>query len=175
MKTEKITKEEASIIQNSLDNLCSDNGLRRKEARKSLVEIGSSSIPLVMDLLDSPKHIFRWEALKVIAEIGSPESIPILLEALVDESGDFRWIASEGLVRIGKSTVKPLLKLILDKHDSVFVLNGAHHIFSELSTKKLLPDNFPTEEMLDQLKVSGNPSKLKVLVHKTLEVLKITE
>lgn len=115
------------------------------------------------------------ETFKVIAEIGSPESIPVFMEGLVDESGDIRWIASEGLIFTGKYSVKPLLELILDKHESVFVLNGAHHVFKQLNIKKLLPKNFPTEEILNLLKVSSNQSSLKVLVHKTLESFKTVD
>lgn len=165
METEKIK------IQELVETLCGEEGLKRKEARNSLVKIGKPVLPSVKELLDSPKHIYRWEAMKVIAGIGSPESIPIFLEGLDDDSGDIRWIASEGLINTGKYAVKPLLELVLDKHDSVFVLNGAHHVIHVLNTKKMLPKDFPTKKLLDLLKVSSNPSSLKVLVHHTLEML----
>jgi len=171
MKTETIPQTEKIQIQELLEKLCSEEGLIRKEARNSLVKAGTPVLPYVLELLDSEKHIYRWEAMKVIAEIGSPESIPIFLESLNDDSGDIRWIASEGLIHTGKYSVKPLLELILDKHDSVFVLNGAHHIIHVLSIKKLLPKDFPTQKLLDLLKVSSNPSSMKVLVHHTLEML----
>jgi len=172
MKTETIPQSEVTQVQKLLETLCSEEGLKRKEARKSLVKTGATVLPLVTKLLDSPKHIYRWEAMKVISEIGSPESISIFLDGLMDDSGDIRWIASEGLIHTGRYSVKPLLELILDKHDSVFVLNGAHHVFNELRIKKLLPKDFPVEKLLDQVKVSGNLSSLKVLVHQTLERIK---
>ena len=171
MKTEKLVQSEENEINELLEILCSNEGLKREEARKSLVKKSANSLPLVIELLDSEEHICRWEAIKVIAEINSPDSIPVLLETLTDESADIRWIASEGLIRMGTCSVKPLLEEILDKHDSVFVLNGAHHVFSELSNKQLLPSNFPVKKLLNLLKVSGNPSSLKILIHKILEGL----
>ncbi len=172
MKTKIPSTKEDPELEQLVKALCTEQGLKRQQARESLIKKGSKSIPQVKDLLDSEKHICRWEAIKVIAGIGSPETIPLLLDSLLDESGDIRWIASEGLIRTGKYSVKPLLELILDKHDSVFVLNGAHHVFSELNNKDLLPADFPTEELLNHLKVSGNPSSLKILAHKILETLK---
>ncbi len=168
MKTNTSLTEEETKLQKQVEKLQSDEGLKREQAREFLVKAGSKSLPFVTELLDSEKHKHRWEAMKVIAEIGTTDSIPVLLDGLVDESGDIRWIASEGLIRVGKFSVKPLLELILDKHDSVFALNGAHHIISELSKKDLLPDDFPDKELLRLLRVSGNPSNLKILVHKIL-------
>lgn len=175
MNTETLPEKERMQMQEQLEILCSDDGLKRRDARKILVKEGISVLPYVMELLDSKKHICRWEAMKVMVEIGSPNSIPIFLESLSDESGDIRWIASEGLIHTGKYSVKPLLELILDEHDSVFVLNGAHHVFSVLNTKKLLPKDFPTKELLNMLRVTGNPSSLKVLVHQTLNTIKLEE
>jgi len=171
MKNEKLVQTEETEIKELLEILCSHEGLKREEARELLISKSEKSLPLVIKLLDSEEHICRWEAMKVIAEINSPSSIPVLLKALTDESADIRWIASEGLISIGSSSVKPLLKEILDKHDSEFVLNGAHHVFSELNTKQLLPSNFPVEELLNLLKLSRNPSSLKIAVHKILDEL----
>jgi HEAT repeat protein len=168
MKSKTPSTKEETQIQQHVEMLRSDDGLKRKQAREFLVKNGSKSLPFIVVLLDSEKHKHRWEAMKVIAEISSPDSIPLLLNGLVDESGDIRWIASEGLIRVGKFSIKPILELITDKHDSVFVLNGAHHVISELNTKNLLPDDFPTKKLLRLLRVSGNPSNLKILVHNIL-------
>jgi len=171
MNTNSPQRNEETKIDELLEMLCSDDGLKRKEARKLLVESGKTVLPSVIELLDRPKHAHRWEAIKVIAEMHSPEAIPVLLEALTDDSGDIRWIASEGLIHTGHYSVKPLLELILEKHDSVFVLTGAHHIFNELKIKKSLPENFPAVELLNLLKASSNASSLRVLVHETWKEL----
>jgi len=168
MKTKIPSTKEDPELEQLVKALCTEQGLKRQETREALIKKGAKSIPQVKNLLDSQKHICRWEAIKVIAGIGSPETIPILLDSLFDESGDIRWIASEGLIRAGKFSILPLLELILDKHDSVFVLNGAHHVFSELNKKDLLPSSFPIDKLLDLLQLTGNPSGLKVLVHKIL-------
>lgn len=60
--TSQQTEESKTIV--LLELLCNDDGLKRKEARKTLVKNGTSSLPLVMELLESPKHICRWKLLK---------------------------------------------------------------------------------------------------------------
>ena len=152
--------------------LCNDDGHRRKEAREKLVDIGESTLDYVKDLLDHEKHICRWEAMKVIEEIGSPQSIPIFLEALDDDKSDIRWIAAEGLIRTGKYSVRPLLNAVAENSDSVFILNGAHHVFYELDERDLLPKGFPADKLLPVLKNPGQEARLKVVVHSILRDLK---
>lgn len=159
-------------IKELLDVLCNDDGHKRKEAREKLVAIGAKTLNYVKDLLDHPKHICRWEAMKVIQEIGDPESIPVFIEALDDDKSDIRWIAAEGLIRTGKYSVRPLLNEVLENDDSVFILNGAHHVFYELNEKELLPKGFPADKLLAVLKNPGNEASLKVLVHQILREMK---
>jgi len=159
-------------IKKLLELLCNDDGHKRKEAREKLVDIGESTLDYVKDLLDHEKHHCRWEAMKVIEEIGSPQSIPIFLEALDDDKSDIRWIAAEGLIRTGKYSIGPLLKAVAENYDSVFILNGAHHVFYELDERDLLPKGFPADKLLPVLKSSGREASLKVLVHSILRDLK---
>ena len=159
-------------IKKLVESLCNDDGHTRKEAREKLVKIGESTLEYVKELLNHPKHICRWEAMKVIEEIGSPQSIPVFIEALDDEKSDIRWIAAEGLIRTGKYSIKPLLKAVAEKHDSVFILSGAHHILYELDEKELLPKKIPSKKLLSLFKNSGKGASLKVLVHNILNDLK---
>lgn len=158
-------------IKKLLELLCNDDGHRRKEAREKLVEIGEKTLDYVYDLLDHPKHICRWEAMKVIEEIGSTKSISVFIEALNDDKSDIRWIAAEGLIRMGKYSVKPLLNLVAENYESVFILNGAHHVIYELYERELLPKNLPAKKLLAFLKSSDKGPSLKVLVHSILSEL----
>jgi len=166
MVDNKVSVPEKSKILDLVDQLHSENGLERQSARKELVKIGPVPFDYLSDMLSSAKHLFRWEALKVTEEIGDPASIPVFLEFLEDENGDFRWIAGNGLIRIGRKSVGPLLDLIADKYDSIFVLDAAHHVFHDLDERKLLPEGFPVDELLQNLKHAGQSERLKLLIYK---------
>jgi len=166
-KTEQINLEQL------IEDLGSDKGMKRKKARGVLVANGEKSIEILTGLVDHPKHIYRREALKSLQEIGNTQSIPVFIKAMDDDISEVRWIAAKGLIKTGKKSLRPLLYLILDKSDSVFVLSGAHHVIHALRAKEELPNDFPTEKMLSYLKNPGWEESLKILVHRTLKELKI--
>ncbi len=49
-------------------------------------------------------------------------------------------MAAEGLINIGKESIKPLLKSIVKKSNSIFLLEGAHHILKDLQFKEIFND-----------------------------------
>lgn len=155
-----------------LIRLGSTNGMEREKAREALVEIGRDSIDFLMELLSHPKHIYRWEAIKTLEEIANPISIPLLIQALEDDKGDVRWIAAKGLIKLGALSIKPLLKILEEKSDSVFILAGAHHVFFDLKEKKLLPKGFPTVKLLSVLKNPEWAESVKPLAYQILNNLK---
>ena len=155
-------------IKELMEILGDEDGSKRKNARKKLIEIGENSLHHIKNLLNHPKHVYRWEAMKVMEGIGVPELIPVFLKALEDEKSDIRWIAAEGLIKIGKYSVRPLLKHVSENYDSIFVLNGAHHVIYELEEKELLPENFPAKKLLYLLRRYSKEASLKVLVHQIL-------
>jgi HEAT repeat protein len=167
MSNHTIEKE----IKELIEVLGDEDGQKRKSARERLVEIGEDTLHHIKDFLNHSKHIYRWEAMKVTKDIGSVKSIPVFLEALNDEKSDIRWIAAEGLIKTGKHAIKPLLNYVSENYDSVFVLNGAHHVLYELNEKEQTPKNFPADELLGLLKNPSKESSLKVLVHKILNEL----
>jgi len=164
--SKKIKKSE---LQELIIKLGSDNGLERQKARKAFVKMGMDSIDFLMELLSHPKHIYRWEAVKTLEEIADPVSIPLLIQALEDDKSDVRWIAAKGLIKIGKHSIKPLLKILETKSDSVFVLEGAHHVFFELRENKMLPKGFPINKLLSALK---NPEWVESVKPIAYEILK---
>jgi HEAT repeat protein len=164
--SKKIKKSE---LQELIIKLGSDNGLERQKARKAFVKMGMDSIDFLMELLSHPKHIYRWEAVKTLEEIADPVSIPLLIQALEDDKSDVRWIAANGLIKLGKHSIKPLLKILETKSDSVFVLEGAHHVFFELRENKMLPKGFPINKLLSALK---NPEWVESVKPIAYEILK---
>ena len=171
MNTNTLKDSKESVVKRLLGILCDSDRQKRVEARRELVALGDETLKYVDDYLDHPKHICRWEVLRVVKEIADLKSIPVFLDALDDDKSDIRWIAAEGLIRMGKYSIRPLLNLIKEKYDSVFVLNGAHHIILELYERELLPENFPAKKLLSLLRNSSKGASLKVLVHNTLNDL----
>jgi len=172
MKNQMNTKTEVADLEKLIEELGSKDGMKRKKARRLLVSHGNKSVELLTKLVESPKHIYRWEALKSLEEIGSPESIPVFIKTLDDDLSDVRWIAAKGLIKIGKKSLKPLLECVLENTESVFVLSGAHHVIHALREKELLPDEFPADKLLNLLKNPGWEESLKINVHHALKELK---
>ena len=108
-----------SEVQQLIKTLGSKNGVDRKKARKKLVAMGENMIDFLMELLNHPKHIYRWEALKTMLEIGNPISIPLFIQSFEDDESDIRWIAAEGLIKLGNQSIQPLLKALLEKSDAI--------------------------------------------------------
>jgi len=150
----KSKKSNDAEIKKLISKLESDNGTERQKAREALVKIGKDSIDYLAALVSHRKHIYRWEAVKTLAEIGDPVTIPLLIQALEDDVVGVRWIAAEGLIKLGKYSIKPLLEILTKKSDSVFILEGVHHVFYDLRESNELPAGFPTEKLLSALKNS---------------------
>jgi HEAT repeat protein len=168
----KSKKEKNSEIKKLIDELGDDKGLKRQNAREELVKIGRDSIDYLSELLTNQKHIYRWEAVKTLEEIGDPIAIPLLIQALEDDKGDVRWIAAKGLIKLGKASIVPLLKALEEKSDSVFILGGAHHVFFDLREKNELPKEFPIKKLLESIKSPEWSVSVKPLVNKLLKDLK---
>ena len=166
-----IDKIEDQEIQHLLNALVSDDGMERKQAREDLVARGENVIDYLMELVHHPKHIYRWEALKTMEEIGSPLSIPMFLEALEDDESDIRWIAAEGLIKLGIQSVIPLLKVVIDKLDSIFILSGAHHVLYHLKKHHRLPEDFPVDRLLPVLKHPESKHRIKVIAFELIDNL----
>jgi HEAT repeat protein len=143
--------EDAEIHQ-LIEKLYSEDGMERQKARKALVAKGKDMIDFLMELLNHQKYIYRWEALKTMEEIGDPAAIPLFIRALEDDKVDVRWIAERGLIKLGMLSVKPLLKVLIRKSDSVFILAGAHHIFYDLRENGVTPTDFAVDKLLSALK-----------------------
>jgi len=132
-------------IEELIKKFYNKDGIQRKKARYALVKIGKPAIKYLSDLLNEPKEneqkeYVRWEAIKTLSQINHPESIPILINALENDDFDVRWMAAEGLINIGKKSIKPLLKSIVKKSNSIFLLEGAHHILKDLQFKEIFND-----------------------------------
>lgn len=132
-------------IEELINKFYNKDGIQRKKARYALVKIGKPAVKYLSDLLNEPKEneqkeYVRWEAIKTLSQICTPESIPVLIKALEHEDFDVRWMAAEGLINIGKESIEPLLKSLIKNGDSIFLLEGVHHVLKDLQFKKIFND-----------------------------------
>ena len=129
-----LSQEEGSI-KILLDNLSNGDGLVRKSAREILVKLGTKVIDFLGQLIEAPKYITRWEAVKSLSEMHNPLVIPWLIDGLEDESDDIRWLAAEGLISLGKDSVEPIIKMLIEKYPSINARKAAKHILKELEDR----------------------------------------
>jgi HEAT repeat protein len=74
----------------------------------------------------------RWEAAKALGQISDPRAAEALVRALEDEMFDVRWLAAEGLITLGCGALLPLLHALVERSDSEWLREGAHHVFYDL-------------------------------------------
>jgi len=127
-------------IEKLIKALTDKDGLKRQNARISLVKIGKPAIPFLEILLNLEEYRTRWEAIKTLSCIPDIDTIPALLKCLDDENEDIRWVSAEGMIELEEHAVKPLLRSILANYESINFCETAHHILKELVVRKSFND-----------------------------------
>jgi len=156
-------------IKELVRNLGDSDGVIRERARRKLVSIGPSAIDYLAELVYTKNEMLRWEAVKTLSEIVNPVAIPLLIDALEDDKSSIRWLAAEGLIMLGRESVKPLLEALINRTDSVFIREGAHHFFHDL--QNFLPE-LDLKELLKILKSSTAEHQLQLVAGDLLASLK---
>jgi HEAT repeat protein len=120
-------------VRSAIADLHDKDGLVRRRARRSLVELGDRAVSALVGQLRSPNDNVRWEAAKALGELHAPEAAPALVERLQDDNFSIRWLAAEALVGLGESAVAPILRALMRHPDSVWLRQGAHHVLRSFS------------------------------------------
>lgn len=149
-----------------LTNLSNEDGIVRKSARELLTQIGEQAIGFLGELLQAPKHITRWEAVKTLSQIHNQLSIPYLINAMEDEDDDIRWLAAEGLISLGKESVEPLLKTLIENYPSIYLRMGVHHVLKILLDRGQFVD---TGRLLDKIIKFEDESEIPVAANESLD------
>jgi HEAT repeat protein len=158
-----------NTVQSLVDDLTCPDGFNRLTARRALSYLGHIAVPALTESLQSPEELRRWEAAKVLSQIGDPQATDTLIKALTDRVFDVRWLAAEGLINVGKSALTPLLHALIHNPQSVFLREGAHHILHELNNENISPLINP---LMHALAESGDPAvEVPILARKALDVL----
>jgi HEAT repeat protein len=155
-----------SIVGGLIKSLSSNNSVERKRAREILVNIGKPAMGYLEKLSTSRIFLERREAVKTAAQINDPSGIHLLVKALDDPHFEIRWIAAEGLIDLGKVSLMPLLLMLMDKYESVFFRQGAHHVLSGLKIRGYYTDS---NRLLSLLQDINGESYIPVAVKKELD------
>jgi len=123
---------DSSTVSALLTDLGSKDGLVRVRARNSLVAIGEQAVGPLVKALAHRNQWVRWEAAKALGQISNPTAAEALVRALEDEVFDVRWLAAEGLITLGRGALLPLLRALVERSDSEWLREGAHHVFHDL-------------------------------------------
>jgi HEAT repeat protein len=152
-KMVRVKEPSMETLINTLSNL---KDKTREGARHTLVAMGKEAVPSLIEALKNRDTLMRWEAAKALGEIGDPETAPVLVKALEDEEFDVRWLAAEGLIKMNIKGLKPLLKALERRGDSVLLREGAHHVFHDLAKGELRKFLAPVLAALETLELGDD-------------------
>ncbi len=131
-------------VQETVDVLMSEleceDVVKCQKARAWLVTIGRPAVPALVKSLSSGDEWARWKAAKALGEIADPLAAEALVRALEDEAVGVRWLAAEGLVAIGRTALVPLLEVLIERPDSVWLREGARHVIHDVERTGSTPD-----------------------------------
>ena len=128
-------------IKELISTLGSKDGALREKARLTLVELGESSIPGLIDHVGDHDERVRWEVAKTFEELKNPSAAPAMVGLLMDDVPGIRWLAGEGLINLKQDALIPILKGLQVNFQSTFFLEGAHHVLRTLAREGILDDD----------------------------------
>ncbi len=149
--------------------LAHDDPVERNHTREALVAIGKPAVKYLVKLMSDHRSHVRWEAAKALGPIGDPAAAQALVNALEDEDTDVRWLAAAGMITLGCSGLEPLLVALIDRPDSIWLRDGAHHVFHDLVGK--LPFQL-ARRMLDVLDQPEPELAVPQVANESLNALK---
>jgi HEAT repeat protein len=131
-----LTDKREDRIPSLVADLASPDPAVRTKAREALVAIGKLTVPSLIQLLSHRKPHVRWEAAKALCGTADPLTASALVNALDDRDGDVRWLAAEGLAALGRDGLQPLLAALLERAQSCWFCEGAHHVCHTLVKRR---------------------------------------
>lgn len=157
-------------LQCLIGDLGSETASLRTRARKALVELGVVTVPsLVQVLKHSRDEKARWEAAKILGEIGDPKALPALIMALADPSGDVGWVAARAVQRFGTEAWPPLLRQLARMANSLTFRTNTHHV---LIDQHGLGRDDMVDRVLQALESDDSADQAVVVAHQALRLLR---
>jgi hypothetical protein len=111
--------------------LGSEDGLRRKQARRCLVRAGEAAVAPLIRALENESSVVRTEAAEALMYMASPIAATALVRSLEDEEFGVRWLAAEALIALRCDGLRPLLEGIIRRSGSLWFRQAAHHVLHD--------------------------------------------
>ncbi len=86
----------------------------REVAVKALIKMGAAVEDDLIQVLNSPSPLLRWEAVRILGKIRSGKAMPQLIQCLKDKDWMVRNEAAVALVKIGDKTIIPVITIMAD-------------------------------------------------------------
>jgi len=135
--------------------LASPDRVTRQTARETLVAVGHPAVGPLIPLLDDRHDHVRWEAAKSLADLGDPAAAQALVQTLEDRDAGIRWLAAEGLIKMHRASLKPLFQALIERPDSPWLREGAHHVLHDLAKMGLAEGALPVLAALEGIEPSA--------------------
>lgn len=155
-------------IDSLIDDLTCEDVKHCQRARTAFVAMGEDAVPHLVRVLSDYRGWQRWEAVKALGQIQSPESTEALVEALGDKDFDIRYLAAKGLIQHGNGALVPLMDGLISHSKSPWFRDGARHVLSDFShsgSRKLL------SPLVDALKGPAPALQAPLEAQKVLDAL----
>lgn len=94
-----------SAIPALINSLADEDSLTAGLAGNALVEVGSPSVPRLLQVMEEAPVGIRIIALRALGEIHDQRAIPAMMKAMQDDSAVLQYWANEGLERLGLNMV----------------------------------------------------------------------
>jgi len=154
------------VIKILISDLAHEHGKERINAREEFVAMGSGILKYILPLVQSKNRVLRWEAAKIMQQIGDISCLSTFIDLLEDKDRDVRWIAAEALVQMGEISIIPLLDRLVEHGHSKYLEDEAHHVISKMYHGT---DRFMFQSLLDVLK---SKHKGDMVSYEALQVLR---
>ncbi len=146
------------------------DGFIRMHAREILICIGEPAVPELIKTLSDDNSQLRWQAIKVLESIQDASAAPGLVQRLKDDNAGVRWAASDALIALRRAAIPALLEGLRRDFDSLWLRQGAHHIFHVLKDAGKLTQ--PEEKVFEALEEIEPAVAVPWAAEKALESLR---
>ena len=124
-------KQSALRIPSLIVDLGVQSATIRERAHSTLVEMGKPAVRPLLEALTNSTEYGRGQAAKALGEIGDLAAAPALVKALEDDKFDVRWLAARALVALGRDGLPALLRALIERPNSTWLREGAHHVLHD--------------------------------------------
>ncbi len=141
------------------------NGQERQHAREELVKMGSPAVPYLVEATHDHDSQRRWEAGKALGSVIDSRAAPALVVMLEDKELSNRWVAAHSLSLMGKPAAVAVLHALVDRANSTWLREGAHHVLRDMAGSYLGKTISP---VLQALENSDAESLVPIAAHEAL-------